>query len=805
VGDRPRRQAHESRNDHDGDRLHLVLGVTTYNRRKYLQRFIESFIETRDPDFIWTLVVADDGSTDSTYRYLDELSIPDCQLVVVRNKRATVTGQTNSIFEVATAVDYDYGFKADDDIYFSAPGWDSLYVDAMRSTGYQHLVFHSSDWAPAVHDVTDGPLHSSVPADRTMGCFWTFTPDVVDTIGVFDEANFRLRGHAHWDFTLRACRAGFNDADHAWDAAGSASHISLWGGEDYIGTVDWRAPEVASTLNARERNRRDALIRNDARRHVDPVFSSLGGRPPAVSLVPYDVPLARDLSERGFNVLDRGLRGGFERAFVLNLSGDVDRWVETARALESVGVSAERFAAIDGRRSAVEREWLEYNRRGLELEIERKIGRRLIASPGAWAYLYGLRDILNEAVRSRATSIVVLDDDVALHYHAADLLSQVLDELPDDWRLVYLGATQRDWTAARPYSTHLYRPGTHLDGSYAVAIHHSVFGLLLEEIEKFSAPFDSGPLASVTDLYPDDVYVAWPNVAIADVRSSSLRAPRSQSDFAAKARWRLGDYARDFSKEQAPIRRRGREDELVSIVVALDHASRWNWHGITSLRAQTHADFEIIIVPDMSLDHVAEHALALAATDSRITVVETDASLHRWDRLNIGLDVARGPLVSLQSLMELSSPTRLERLVAKSADLSSPVLARLGSGRPGKGWTGNYARGQRALLSLESGVVPRAIVREVGGFVAGTDGPAADAVSRYQRETRGVSQGLSAFAVADGVVARMPYSLTPPLDVRTAPADLGRREAGYDRGDAPLVLATLRLASRPAYRVIRPN
>ena len=44
--------------------------MTTYNRKEYLQNFIDSFAETIDSHSRWGLIVADDGSTDGSLEWL---------------------------------------------------------------------------------------------------------------------------------------------------------------------------------------------------------------------------------------------------------------------------------------------------------------------------------------------------------------------------------------------------------------------------------------------------------------------------------------------------------------------------------------------------------------------------------------------------------------------------------------------------------------------------------------------------------------------------------------------------------------
>lgn len=272
-------------------RRRFLLGVSTLNRQKYLRRFIESFVATFDRSHEWTLVVADDGSTDGTLDYLRSLAIEDCTVVVVENAHVTIAGQTNSILAITLLVAPDVAFKADDDVFFTAKGWDNLYAQASSASGTSHLIYHNREWKTPVHDVNEGPLHSSVPVLDTMGCFFSFTPQLIEEIGYFDERNFPIRGHAHIDWSMRAARAGFNNIDTAWDAAGSEQYIDMWQADDYITLLDWTSPSVGSVTAPEEIRRRMAII-NESGRLLVPHVGASGKPTPAGSVAPANPELS---------------------------------------------------------------------------------------------------------------------------------------------------------------------------------------------------------------------------------------------------------------------------------------------------------------------------------------------------------------------------------------------------------------------------------------------------------------------------------------------------------------------------------
>jgi hypothetical protein len=211
----------------------FVTAVTTIDRRKYLEQFIEDWNNTRDKEANRILIVADDGSTDGTLEWLcEELELPDSMLVVIRNDGLGIARQTNSIIDYVRNMDFrpDAIFMCNDDIRFLQPGWDKSYFQAMSESGYDHLVYFNPDWKDPSHSEGSprfSGLESSCSARDAMGCFYTLTPRLIETIGFFDEASFPVRGHSHVDYTLRACRVEANDSQFLYDISDSNESIGM--------------------------------------------------------------------------------------------------------------------------------------------------------------------------------------------------------------------------------------------------------------------------------------------------------------------------------------------------------------------------------------------------------------------------------------------------------------------------------------------------------------------------------------------------------------------------------------------------
>ena len=202
--------------------MKLFLGITTYQRPDYLLHLLHSFIATTlNSEHEWFVAVHNDE--------LKELKLPfDYPVKVLYSDREGVHVGKNKLLRYAYEQGFDYGFICDDDIHFMQDGWDSLYLDAIQQSGYRHLVYYNRWWRKERHKPkVQGTLQAYGPALRALGCFWTVTPEVINKVGYLDVEHMGFRGIGHIDYTMRCCRAGFNDMHHCWDAKGSDDYIAM--------------------------------------------------------------------------------------------------------------------------------------------------------------------------------------------------------------------------------------------------------------------------------------------------------------------------------------------------------------------------------------------------------------------------------------------------------------------------------------------------------------------------------------------------------------------------------------------------
>jgi hypothetical protein len=100
------------------------------------------------------------------------------------------------------------------------------------------------------------------------GSLFTFTPAVLKKVGYNDETNFPVRGQWHIDYSVRCCRASFNNADHFYDAAGSNGYLDLQANlQDYRCSIPW-GPEYRKTKEPAELARRQAVLNDPTRLYI---------------------------------------------------------------------------------------------------------------------------------------------------------------------------------------------------------------------------------------------------------------------------------------------------------------------------------------------------------------------------------------------------------------------------------------------------------------------------------------------------------------------------------------------------------
>ena len=202
---------------------------------------------------------------------------------------------------------------------------------------------------------------------------------------------------------------------------------------------------------------------------------------------------------------------------------------------------------IDGKNSInCISEWNKYQKLPpLERETHALNGkkRRAIGSTGSWAILKSMYNIIAQAKQKKYSRILILQDDVIFHNNFVEEFRKKLKYIKEDWKLLYLGASQHYWDNIEILNGMFYHANGSTDGAFAVGIHCSVYDMILKNISEFLLPFDSGALWEVQKKYSSYCYVLYNNIVIADLRFSDLRKSRNMENFSKLFRWELEHFS----------------------------------------------------------------------------------------------------------------------------------------------------------------------------------------------------------------------------------------------------------------------
>lgn len=354
----------------------------------------------------------------------------------------------------------------------------------------------------------------------------------------------------------------------------------------------------------------------------------------------------------------------FDQVYVLNLEKRTDRKIAMLQKLQRLGIEAEFVQAVNGSSAQNQLEYQAYletpiGSKGchhLELEYQKK----LVDGPGAWACLKSYIGILRHAKARNYQRILCLEDDVIFHQDFENQFKKATQQVPEDWKLLYLGASQYVWRIPEglsypdktkvsfdPDAPYYYPKVT--DGAFAIGIHSSVFDLLLKETLKMNCAFDSGPLRAVNKKYPRECFVIHPNIVIADVSESDIRGGQNLGKLGEQLKWKFEDFEVAFQKD------------LVSVIMPACNAEKTIEKSIRSVLLQTYSELELIVVDDGSTDQTALIVGALAEEDPRIRLVSLKENQGVGAARNAGLKMSRGRVIAIQDADDISLRQRLEK------------------------------------------------------------------------------------------------------------------------------------------------
>ena len=201
------------------------------------------------------------------------------------------------------------------------------------------------------------------------------------------------------------------------------------------------------------------------------------------------------------------------------------------------------FEAIDGYTEPYITDWEKYNIEPFD-NIEKQLNRKKIGSAGVWGNLISVRDILITAKKNNENRILFFEDDIILHNDFNKEFTENIRQVPSDWLIILLGAgvNQLD-SSSNKINKNIYKCGKNSCGGFAICINSKIYDELINECNKFNAPFDSGPLNYIINKYYNYCYLMYPNIVICNVEESTLRNDkRNMKTFSNAVGWNLNNF-----------------------------------------------------------------------------------------------------------------------------------------------------------------------------------------------------------------------------------------------------------------------
>ena len=222
------------------------------------------------------------------------------------------------------------------------------------------------------------------------------------------------------------------------------------------------------------------------------------------------------------------------------------------------------------------------------------------------------------------------------------------------FKAISLGVSQHIWSKIVKKHRY-YNPIEYTDGSFAIGLDSSIFQEVLNEASKFNIAFDSGPIRHIYKKYKNECFIAYPNLVIADLTSSSISCKRNMIKLSEKFQWDIKSF------NYIPYC-----NILVSIILTAYNAQDTIGLAIESIIKQTYNNIELIIIDDASTDNTLNIIKATlnkfkqSNKSDKIKVIELKKNMGCYFAKNIGIRFCNGNIIGFQDADDISLLNRIE-------------------------------------------------------------------------------------------------------------------------------------------------
>ena len=242
--------------------------------------------------------------------------------------------------------------------------------------------------------------------------------------------------------------------------------------------------------------------------------------------------LESELSEQSFDI-----NKYFDKIYCINLEHKQDVWKKVKRVFDKNAIEVERFEAINGL-TISDKEFNnllnKYNPNRLTGENASQNG--LIENKNSLGCLLSHLEVIKKAKLNNYKRILIFEDDVILSKEFNKRISQI-NKL--DWSIIYLGASQFNWTGIEEKDEFYLCKNTL--GTFAYAIESSMYDDIINLLETKRKSVDN-LLSELQDRNYGKCYTLYPNIVISDVEDSDIRIKKNISTYANSMRWDLNMF-----------------------------------------------------------------------------------------------------------------------------------------------------------------------------------------------------------------------------------------------------------------------
>jgi hypothetical protein len=179
----------------------LGIGVVTFNRLDRLQKTVAAV--ARHTVMPYHGIVADDGSSDGTQRWLAETGVP----FITGANRGVAWNKNRALFYLGVVLACDWVIIIEDDCCPRGDGWEMPIVAATERHGHVGCIDRAVDMRDLSQVPPATPSQPYACSEMSAQCNG-YSRETINVVG-FMDSRFGRYGHEHVEHTGRLIRAGY--------------------------------------------------------------------------------------------------------------------------------------------------------------------------------------------------------------------------------------------------------------------------------------------------------------------------------------------------------------------------------------------------------------------------------------------------------------------------------------------------------------------------------------------------------------------------------------------------------------------